>query len=161
MGQQVLQVGLPACGVDDQQQVAGAAGVHAAGDDQVVEDAAGDVGEEGVALLAGREADDVGRHQRLERGVGAVAAQPQLAHVRDVEQRGRRAALAVLGEDAGGVAQRQLVAGKRHHARAERQVQGVQRGLEQGSGHGGSRGEGGSRRHRATAAVVALAVRFT
>ena len=43
-------------------------------DHQVVEDAAGGIGEEGVALPARRQADDVDRHQRLERRRGVVAA---------------------------------------------------------------------------------------
>ena len=68
-------------GVDDQEQVVGAARHH-----QVVADPAGVVGEEGVALLALGQADDVDRHQRLERGRRIVADQAQLAHVRDVEQ---------------------------------------------------------------------------
>ena len=85
------------------------------------------VREERVALPAFGEADDVDRHERLERGGGVGADEAQLAHVRDVEQHRRLAALAVLGEDACGVGDRHVVAGERHHLRAERQVQGMER----------------------------------
>ena len=128
---QVGDVGVLAAGVDDEEQVVGAPRHH-----QVVEDAAGVVGEERVALLALGQADDVDRHQRLERGRGVVADQAQLAHVRDVEQRRRLAALAMLGEDAGRVRDRHVVAGERHHLRAELDVQRVQRRLQQRGGVG-------------------------
>ena len=121
---QVGDVVVLAGGVDDQEQVVGAPRHH-----QVVEDAAGVVGEEGVALLALGQADDVDRHQRLERRRRVVADQAQLAHVRDVEQRRRLAALAVLGEDARRVRDRHVVAGERHHLRAELDVQRMQRRL--------------------------------
>jgi hypothetical protein len=65
---QVRGVGLLAGGVDDEEQVVVAPRHH-----QVVEDAAGVVREERVALLARGEADDVDRHQRLERRRGVVA----------------------------------------------------------------------------------------
>ena len=94
---QVLGVVDLAAGVDHQEQVVGAAGHH-----QVVAQAALGVGEEGVALLAHRQVDDVLRHQAFQRGGGIVAAQLQLAHVRDIEQRGLVAAVPVLGQDAGG-----------------------------------------------------------
>ncbi len=133
---EVAQVGVLAGGVDDEQQVVDAL-VQAARDHQVVEDAAGGVREQRVALLPGREADDVAGHQRLERRGGVGAGEPYLPHVRDVEQRRRLAALAVLGEDAAGVVDRHLVAGERHHLRAEVAVQRVQRGgLEGFGGHG-------------------------
>ena len=55
---QVREVGVLAGGVDHQQEMIARAGHH-----QVVEDAAGIVGELGVALLAGLQARDVARHQ--------------------------------------------------------------------------------------------------
>ena len=130
VGDQVLDVGGLAAGVDHQQQV-----VLAPRDHQVVEDAAAGVGEEGVALLADGQAEHVHRHQRFQRLGGVVADQAQLAHVRDVEQRRRLAALLVLGDDAAGVVDRHVVAGKGHHAGAVFHMQRVQRGLQQISGH--------------------------
>ena len=44
----------------------------------------------------------------------------------------------VLGQDAGGVLHRHLVAGERHHARAEFEVQRVQRGAGEGVGQAAS-----------------------
>ena len=131
VGAQVRGVGLLAGGVDHQEQVVGAARHH-----QVVEDAAGVVGEEGVALLARSQADDVDRNQRLQRGRGVVAGQPELAHVRDVEQHRRLAALPVLGEDALRIRHRHRVAGERHHLRAELEVQRMQRRVQQRRGRG-------------------------
>ena len=129
---QVGDVGRLAAGVDDEEQVIGAARHH-----QVVEDAAGVVGEERVALLALAQADDVDRHQRLERGRGVGADQADLAHVRDVEQRRRLAALAMLGHDAGRIRDRHVVAGERHHLRAELDVQRMQRRLQHRGGGSG------------------------
>ena len=67
---QVRDVVALARGVDDQEEVVGATRHH-----QVVADAAGVVGEERVALLALGQADDVDRHQRLERGRRVAADQ--------------------------------------------------------------------------------------
>ena len=69
--------------------------------DQVVEDAAVIVGELGVAHGHGREAGDIPRHQALQRGGGAGAGEPELAHVRDVEEAGGGPCLRVLRHDAG------------------------------------------------------------
>ena len=64
---QVREVGVLAGGVDHEQEMIAGACHH-----QIVEDAAAIVGELRVALLAGLEARDVGRHQGLER-LGGVA----------------------------------------------------------------------------------------
>ena len=132
---QMGDVGALAAGIDDEQEVVGTAGHH-----QVVEDAAALVGEERIALPAGLETDDVDRHQRLERAGGVAADEPHLAHVRDIEERGRRPAMAMLGDDAGRVRDRHRVAGERHQLGAELDVKRMQRRLEQvgggiGSGH--------------------------
>jgi len=127
---QVPGVGVLARRVDDDEKIVGPPRNH-----QIVEDAAGRIGEEGVALLADRKVDHVHRHQRFERGGGAVADQPQLAHVRDIEQRRLLAAMAVLGNDAAGVVDRHLVAGKGHHLCAELDMQVEQRCAVQGRGH--------------------------
>ena len=167
-GLQVGDVGVLAAGVDHQEQV-----VLAAGDHQVVAQAAGVVGEEGVALLEQAQAGDVLRHQRFQRRRGVVAHQAHLAHVRDVEEGGGLAALAVLGDDARRVLHRHRVAGEGHHAGAEFEVQRVQRGLQQRGG--GSVGHRAARFRRMEGNRVidlerigpssidgaALAVRFT
>jgi hypothetical protein len=55
--------------------------------------------------------------------------------VRDIEQAGLLAGVQVFLEHAQRVLHRHVVAGERHHARAQFQVQGVQWGLEQCFGH--------------------------
>ena len=83
------------------------------------------VGEEGVTLAVHGQAGDVHGHEGFQGGGRVVADQPHLAHVGDIEERGRLAAPLVLGEDARGVLHRHVVAGKGHHAGAELHVQGV------------------------------------
>ena len=131
---QVREVGVLAGGIDHQQEMIARAGHH-----QVVEHAAGIVGELGVALLAGLEARDVGRHQALQRPGGVVAGpggEPHLAHVRDVEQAGRGPGLGMFGQDAGRVLHRHLVAGEGHDARAELAMQVVERCALERAGRG-------------------------
>ena len=55
-------------------------------------------------------------------GLEARAFHEALAHVRDVEQAGVLARPIVLGEDAGGVLHRHVIAGEGHHASAELHV---------------------------------------
>ncbi len=122
---QMGEIGVLAGGVDDQQEV-----IARAGDHQIVEDAAGIVGELGVALLTGSQARDVAGDQRLERLGGVLprlGGQPHLTHVRDIEQPGGGARLRMLGEDAGRVLHRHLVASERHQTRAELAMQRVER----------------------------------
>ena len=86
-----------------------------------------------VALPARREIEDVGGAERLEKGRRGPVVRPldqRLAHVRDVEQARRLAGVQVLGEDAGRVLDRHVVAGERRHARAEFDVQRMQGRLE-------------------------------
>ena len=135
VGLQVLHVGVLAAGVHHQEDVAegGARGCVGAHHHQVVEQAAAGVGEKRVALLADAQVDHVHRHQAFQRGGGVGAHQAHLAHVRDIEQRRRLAALLVLGHQAAGVLHRHGIAGKGHHAGAQALVQRVQGGLEQGA----------------------------
>ena len=136
MGLQVAQIGVLAARVDYKEQRAKArsgrrsVGAH---HHQVVEQAAARIGEEGVALASRREVDQVHRHQGLEGGCSVVADQPDLTHVRDIEQHRRRAALPVFGHQAVLALHRHRVAGKGHHARAQADMKSVQWGLEQGS----------------------------
>ena len=100
---------------------------------QVVENAAGVVGELGVALPARRNAKDVLRHQPLQRQRGVLdlagfRPQRDLAHMRDVEQAGGAAGMQVFPEHAGGELHRHVVAGERHHLAAAGHVQRMQRG---------------------------------
>ena len=131
---QMREVGVLAGGIDHQQEVIARAGHH-----EVVEDAAGLVGELGVALLAGFEAGDVGRHQRLQRlgrALPRFRGEPHLAHVRDVEQAGGGAGLGMLGQDAGRILHRHFVAGERHEARAQLAMQIVKRCALERAGRG-------------------------
>ena len=98
----------------------------------VVAHAAGIVGEQRVALASGRERKDVAGNERFERprsilDAAGARAHRDLAHVRDVEQARRGAGVQMLGDDPAGILQRHLVAGERHHARAEAHMQGVER----------------------------------
>lgn len=121
-------------GIDDDEEVV----VHV-GDHQVVEDAAIIVGEETVALTSLSEAENIDRHEAFQRqrrvlifaGAGAYG---DLAHMRNVEQAGGGAGPEMFPHHAGGILHRHVVAGKRHHAGSERQMQGVKRGLLGGSG---------------------------
>ncbi len=109
---------------------------------QVVDDAAFVVQQQAVALLAHGQVDHVHGDQRLERGGGIRAYQLELAHVRDVEQAGGGACVVVLRHQAAGVLHGHGIAGERHHAGAQLDVQGVQgRGEQRGGGSG--RGHGG------------------
>ncbi|MDT4843046.1 hypothetical protein FQZ97_769640 [compost metagenome] len=127
---QMGQVLVLAGGVDHQEQLV----LGQAGDHQVVEDAALGVGEQRVALGAHRQVEDVHRHQAFQRPGRIGAAQDDLAHVRDVEQAGLLTGVQVLLEHAERVLHRHVVAGEGHHARAEFEVQGMQRGLGEGFG---------------------------
>ena len=84
-------MGLVLClagGVDDQEQM-----IAEIRDHQVIENAAGFIGELGVALPARRNRDDVLRNQPLQRErrilhLAGFRPQRDLAHMRDVEQAG-------------------------------------------------------------------------
>ena len=96
----VGEIVLLAAGVDHQEQPL----VAEVGDHQVVQDAAGLVGEQRVALAAGLQAGDVARHQPLHHCGGGGAGQRGLAHVRHVEQRRLVAAVQVFGQHAAAAA---------------------------------------------------------
>ena len=119
---QMREVGLAAGGVDHHGKAA-----RDAAHDQVVEHAALRVGQHGVAQAAFAEAREVARHQGLEGLRGVLAMHQHLAHVRDVEQRGRVAALPVLGHDAGGILHGQGPAGEIDHPGAALVVHRMQR----------------------------------
>ena len=110
---QVLQIRLPAAGIDDHQPVVGAARDH-----QVVQQSASGVGEEAIALLERGQALKVDGDERLEGARDGWAAEADLPHVRHVEESGSGPAVFVFGTDATRVLHWHGVAGKRHHARA-------------------------------------------
>ena len=110
--------------------------VVAAGDKQVVEDAAVFVGELGVTHGPGGEASDIARHEALQRLGGTVAGKPQLAHVRDVEEPGGGARVRVLRHDAGAVAHRHGIAGEGHQRGAEGAMLDEERSPGEGVGAG-------------------------
>ena len=78
---QMFDVILLACGVDDDQEMFAKPADH-----EVIAHAAGVVRQQGIALPAIRQINDIGRCQRLQRCGSAGAFNPHLAHVRDVEE---------------------------------------------------------------------------
>ena len=122
VGGDVGEVDLLAARIHHQEQLL-AAGIR---NHQVVEDAARLVGQQRVALPARLQAEQIAGHQPLQRGGRGGASECRLAHVRDVEQRGLRPAMQVLGQHAL-VLHGHRVAGELHHPRTERAVPGVQR----------------------------------
>ncbi len=122
---QMTQVLFLAGGVDHQEQLV----IRQPRDHQVVEDAPVGAGEQRVTLHTHRQVDDIHRHQALQRLAGIHAAQADLAHMGDVEQAGLLAGVQVFLEYAQRILDRHRVAGKRHHARTQFQVQSVQRCL--------------------------------
>ncbi|MOA44510.1 hypothetical protein D3C78_1668000 [compost metagenome] len=75
--------------------------------------------------------NDVDRHQGFQ-GLGRIgAAQANLAHMRNIEQARLFTRVQVFFHHPQRILDRHVIAGERHHARAQFQVQGVQRGLEQ------------------------------
>ena len=110
--------------------VVGAAGIHhqlkhavEPRDHQIVEHTAGFVQEHGIAHPPLGNAGDVCRCECLEHGIGIVTRQPDLGHVRHVEQPGGVAGGQMFGLDPVGILDRHIPAGKRHHARAMRDVE--------------------------------------
>ncbi len=99
--------------------------VAVVGDHQIVEDAAGVVGEDRVTLTADAQVDHVDRHQRFECGRGGGTRESHLTHVRDVEKPGGGARVQVLLDDAGRVLHRHVVTRERHHAGAKLAVERV------------------------------------
>ena len=131
VGGDVGEVGVLAAGVDHQEQALAAE----VGDHQVVDDAAGLVGQQGVALAAGLQAEHVAGDQAFECGRSRGAGQRGLAHVGDVEQGGLGAAVEVLGQHAL-VLDGHGVAGELHHAGAVGAMPRVERGGLQRLGRG-------------------------
>jgi len=129
----VCQIAVLAGPVDDDEDVF--APVH---EHQVVDDAALVIEQQTVALLVQAQAHHIHRHQALEGDGGVRAGQSQLTHVRDIKQAGGGAGVVVFGDQSCGVLHRHAVTGKRHHARTEFEVQGIERGGEQVfvGGHG-------------------------
>ena len=116
--------------------------VAAVGEHQVVEDAAGGVGEQAIALPPFGQVRHVGGDQRFQRQrrIGQIARQRRdqnLPHVADIEQPGRGAAVQVFLHHAHRVLHRHVVAGKRCHPGVEFAVKGKERRLLQ-VGHAAS-----------------------
>ena len=116
--------------------VVGAAGIHhqlqhavETRDHQIVEHTAGLVQEHGIAHPPLGDAGDVCRCQCLDHGIGIVTRQPDLGHVRHVEQAGGIAGGQMFGLDPVGILDRHVPAGERHHARTMRDVEICQYGF--------------------------------
>ena len=121
-------------GIDDQKQV-----VAEVRDHEIVEDAAGLVGELSVTLPSRREAQDVLRDQPLQRARGVLdlaGLRPQrhLAHMGDVEQAGACAGMQMFPQHAGHVLNRHFIAGERHHLAAAGDMEVVKGGAFQRDG---------------------------
>src|SRR4029077_11941392 len=102
------------------------------GDHKVIYDATSFVEQLGITLATWREIEEVGRAERFKKGRdGCVVAalDQRLTHVRNIKQTGGFTSMEVLGEDPGGVLDRHLIARERRHARAELDVQRVERCL--------------------------------
>jgi hypothetical protein len=97
------------------------------GHHDVVDDPARFVQQQRVALPARFEALDVAGDDEFERPGGVGAMQAELAHMRDVEQRGFVTALLVLGDQTVSVLDRHPIAGEGHHLGAETAMQRVER----------------------------------
>ncbi len=130
---EVGEIHILAAGVDDQEQPV----FPQASDHQVVDNAAGLVGQQCVALAARFQAGDVAGDQAFQRGCDVGSGEHRLAHVRDVEQTGVRTRMQMLGEDAAFAARRQVaiqvvlhrhgIARERHHAGAVATMPGIER----------------------------------
>ncbi len=134
-------VGILAGGVHHQIEPVLVARMAKAGDHQILENAAFGIGELRIALLAGLQRQHIGRHELLEGRSGrlelAVGGDEEaLAHVADVEQAGMFARPVVLGQNTGRVLHRHVITGEGHHLGAKLDMQGMKRGLQQGSGRG-------------------------
>ena len=114
-------VGVGVRGVDDEQIA-----VHAAIEDEVVDDAAALVRQESVLGLPGVDPVEVVREPRLEVGMRALVRELELPHVRDVEDARALPDCPVLLDDRGEL-DGQLPAGEGDEARAEGGVALVQR----------------------------------
>ena len=138
------EVGVLGPGVDDDVERALGGVLGGTADHQVVGDAAVGGQQQGVAVLAALQTDDVPAHQRLHQGGhrtvvglrvarGRVQPQEGWAHVGDIEQAGVLAGPAVLAQDAF-ILHRHVVAAERHQLAARQPVGGVERGALQGNG---------------------------
>ena len=101
-------------------------------DHQIVENAAGFVGEESVTLPADRKPQHIHGNEALQCASGlvhvaALCAQDDLAHMRHVEQTRRRARVQMLLQYAHGILNGHFITGEADHARAERAMQVVKR----------------------------------
>ena len=119
---QPAEIGGAVRGVDDQQEPEFVELV----DDEVVDDPAGIVRQQGVLRLADADLAEVVGERRLQQLGGARPLDLELAHVRDIEHAGVVANGAML-RDYALVLHRHLPAGEGDHARAEHRVRIVQR----------------------------------
>jgi len=96
-------------------------------DDPVVDDPTAVVADHRVEGVARRQRRDVVGDELLQGGLGALPAEPDLAHVGEVEDAGPGPDRHVLVTDRA-VAERHLIPGKLDHHRVGGEVAGVERG---------------------------------
>jgi hypothetical protein len=120
-------------GVDDEEEFAFAGAIG----DEVVDDAAVVIEEEGVVAVAGGEAGDVVGEGVIEEGFGVGAIDDDLAHVGDVEDANVLADGVVFGHKAG-ILDGHFPAGEGDQAGSEGEVVLVEGGALEIFGHGGA-----------------------
>ncbi len=94
---------------------------------QVIEDTAVFAGKQAIALHAFGQADQIRRHQGLQRGQRVVATNQDLRHVRDVEQAAGRAGMLMLFLDPQRILNGHVIARERDHLGPQLSMQGIQR----------------------------------
>ncbi len=130
VGAQMRLVVFLAGGIHHQHQMIAKVGHH-----EVVEDAAGLVGEKGVARLRLAQPRNIGCHHALERAGGIAArfcAQAQLSHMRNIEQPGLGSGVQMFGQDSGRILHGHVVPGELHHLGAKLHMECVKRRMSQG-----------------------------
>jgi hypothetical protein len=119
----VGDVGVRATGVHHHEQLVG----RILGDDQVVQDAAVGRGKHRIAGLALAQAEDVSRHQPLDRGGRIRAGDRDLAHVGNIEEASGRARVQMLVQDPAWILDGHIPAREWHHAGPKLAMQAVER----------------------------------
>ena len=128
------QVGLLARCVDDDKEPIPDPRRH-----QIVEDAALFVQQQRIPHAQRRQPQQIAGDEGFERADRVSSGDPQLPHMRDIEEPSLRARVEVLVEDAGGILHRHLIPGEWHHLGAECQMERVERGPLEGR-RSGSKG---------------------
>ena len=97
------------------------------GEHQIIQNPAGVIGQQPIALSSGPKPQHIDRHQAFEcqaqRGKIAPGPQDHLPHMADIEQSSLRPAVQMFGHYPRRILHRHLVAREGHHASAQSQMQ--------------------------------------